>query len=656
MKKSFKRVISILSAAALSSSIAVPVVFADSALTAVNGATADTIGDAVASVVTESGKFDYSVLPACDRTEINERMLAGAPYSDDAALYAAYQKALEYTTQVDRDKYGVEIIEDFSNLDANWTKSSPEPYIGSPGTIDTSILRNLNISGNETSFMEVWGAPFGNGGNQWIARDLNDPYCIVSGYMYYSNINGMPKVYYSIKGNSENNYGIGNGGDDGEYRYNDGTSWGNNIAENDNAWHKVEFDGLTEPGKIKGYLDGQLLFTVEDTMKSLKVGCLDSNNDGYYIFCMDNISVATSKPEGELMDIFNANPVTELSLGNMFAVMGKDKDLFESLPGCDRTKVVSILEAARPYDDAVALATAYQSALETATGVDTSQYNVLWTEDFSNYSTDNWTVTGTLHGGAIGTDSMLGIARKSLNITDESYSAGFVGASLISNNVNYIKRTVSEPNSIVTAYFNDNANDTVNSFYNIKVNDHTWIGCSGGDNQYSYEANAGVALTGVTKGNNAWHKVVFDGTTDPSVTAIYLDGQKIAESSEKIVYVQMGNQWNNPGYDVVWMDHVSVAAPKTGVVTEVAASSDLNSDAAVGYKAVFDITGSTIVKGCDWNITAAGSESSAAASSILGDGTGTTVTGGSVAFGLIVELAAEDAAKKDDLQVTATLK
>ncbi|MGN0181107.1 MAG: hypothetical protein ACI4DP_01645 [Candidatus Ornithomonoglobus sp.] len=104
------------------------------------------------------------------------------------------------------------------------------------------------------------------------------------------------------------------------------------------------------------------------------------------------------------------------------------------------------------------------------------------------------------------------------------------------------------------------------------------------------------------------------------------------------------------------MDHVSVAAPKAGDVTEVAVSSELSGDAAVGYKAVFDITGSAIVKGCNWNITAVGSANSAEASSVLGDGTGTTVTGGSVAFGLIVELAAEDAAKKDDLLVTATLK
>ncbi|MGN0181105.1 MAG: hypothetical protein ACI4DP_01635 [Candidatus Ornithomonoglobus sp.] len=565
MKNNFKKVISVLSAAAILTALAVPSVFADgTALDAVNAADADTIAAAVASVVTESGKFDYSVLPSCDQNEINERMLSGIPYADNDALYAAYQTALENTTQVDRALYKPELIEDFSNLDSGWTQSNPVPYIGSPGKIDTNILRNLNISGNETSFMEVWGAPFGEGGNQYISRVLGNPYCIVSGYMYYSNINNMPKVYYGIEGSSRNYY-IGNGGTDGAYRYNNGSQWISDIAENDNAWHKVVFDGLTAPGKIKGYFDGQLLFTAEDTMTTLKVGCLDTINDGFYIFCLDNISIAVSKPAEELLESFNENPVTEESLSGILAAINKDRALFESLPECDRKAIASDTEKGRPYDNADALADAYQTALEKATGVDEDKYTVLWTEDFSNYSNDDWTASGSLRGNAIGSELLSGIgdqSRQSINISGEKCSAGFVGASLAGTpgDVNYITRSVDEENSVVTAYFYDMMNDG-NARYNIKVNDNTWVGRSDSGDKYTYAAGGAVAASNIQTGKG-WHKVVFDAATNSELMNIYLDGVLIAQSSEKVKYVQLGNQWVDEGYDIVWMDNISVAAEK----------------------------------------------------------------------------------------------
>lgn len=66
MKNNFKKVISILPAAAILTTLVVPSVFADgTTLDAVNAADADTIAAAVASVVTESGKFDYSVYHPC---------------------------------------------------------------------------------------------------------------------------------------------------------------------------------------------------------------------------------------------------------------------------------------------------------------------------------------------------------------------------------------------------------------------------------------------------------------------------------------------------------------------------------------------------------------------------------------------------------------
>ncbi|MDD6763376.1 MAG: hypothetical protein PUD92_07105, partial [Clostridiales bacterium] len=574
-----KKLTALLSSTALTFSLFVPAVSADQStvLEAINAATGETIEAAVKSYLEEAGKTEpYASLPACDRTEINERILGNIKYDDYDALSSAYQTALEYTTQVDKSLYKEEFVEDFSSLDAGWIQSQNPPYVGSE-SMHTDKHKYLNISGNDTSYMGVWGPDLQTsdvyGGNQYITRTLNNPYCIVSGYMYYSSINGNPKAYYGIEGQN-NSYWIGTGGGDGEYRYKNGTSWVNNIAANDEAWHKVVYDGLTKPGKIMAYFDGKLQFTVEDKMTELKVGCLDPNaNGGLYIVCFDNISVASAKDGvAELWENFNASTITEKTLKAMMTSMGKDGETFSELPGCDKTAIVADLEAKRPFKSIDELRASYQEALENTTGIDIdpTKYSTLLMVDFSNYSNANWTETGmSFRGNQIGTGYMDGIGnqvRKTLNITGEDYSAGFVGGSLASvdengpPNANYIKRAISDSNSIVTAYFYDNMNDGTPR-YNIKVNDKTWVGRTDNSGYFSYAMNESLALTSVTVGTG-WHKVVFDGLTNSGTVTVYLDGTQIGQTNQKIEYLQLGNEWTDAGFDIVWMDNISVAVEK----------------------------------------------------------------------------------------------
>lgn len=79
-------------------------------------------------------------------------------------------------------------------------------------------------------------------------------------------------------------------------------------------------------------------------------------------------------------------------------------------------------------------------------------------------------------------------------------------------------------------------------------------------------------------------------------------------------------------------------------------------DAAVGYTAEFDITGSKIVNGCSWSVTLSESDTAQTAESSLNNGEGTTITNSSVIFGLVVTAEKEKAAELGSIQVSAELK
>jgi len=121
-----KKIIAIIMVASVFLSFFTPVSASEESVTSsINGATVSTIAAALGEYLDESGNAGvYHTLPECDQTNINERMLAGIPYADYAAVDAAYQKALEYATQVDLDVYNEVFVEDFSNLDSGWTQTN----------------------------------------------------------------------------------------------------------------------------------------------------------------------------------------------------------------------------------------------------------------------------------------------------------------------------------------------------------------------------------------------------------------------------------------------------------------------------------------------------------------------------------------------------
>lgn len=95
----------------------------------------------------------------------------------------------------------------------------------------------------------------------------------------------------------------------------------------------------------------------------------------------------------------------------------------------------------------------------------------------------------------------------------------------------------------------------------------------------------------------------------------------------------------------------------TSTVTKVGgAVTENEGDAAVGYTAKFDITGSKAVNGCTWSVTPSGSDTAQTAESSLNNGEGTTITDSSVIFGLVVTAEKDKAAELDSIQVSAELK
>ena len=95
----------------------------------------------------------------------------------------------------------------------------------------------------------------------------------------------------------------------------------------------------------------------------------------------------------------------------------------------------------------------------------------------------------------------------------------------------------------------------------------------------------------------------------------------------------------------------------TSTVTKVGdAVTENEGDAAVGYTAKFDITGSKAVNGCTWSVTPSGSDTAQTAESSLNNGEGTTITDSSVIFGLVVTAEKDKAAELYSIQVSAELK
>lgn len=303
MKTSIKKIAAIISAVALSATMLIPV-YASTTLDGINSATSETIAAAVSAYLTEVEKTElYNKLPACDQEEINERILENAPYADDAALAAAYQTALEYTTQVDKDLYDTVLLEDFSKgtIDTDvWQIGENSPFVGKEDIFDDLERKSLNISGADNMSMATWGRSLKvdvdgtqqAGGKQYLIKAIDDPNVIITGYFYNANTTNEVD-YYEFRIN-ERTYRVGVVGEKYYVYYNNSNEPVKIGSVDKNTWHKVEFDGVSKPGYITAYFDGTEIFDVEAKMEELRFGTFASTAS-YCVFFTDNITIAKPK-------------------------------------------------------------------------------------------------------------------------------------------------------------------------------------------------------------------------------------------------------------------------------------------------------------------------------------------------------------------------
>lgn len=577
MKTNIKKLAAMVIAAAMSASMMMPAYAETTGLEAINAATRETIATAVSQYVVEVGKTDpYGVLPECDQNEINGRILENAPYSSDEELAAAFQTALEYTTQVDKDWYDTVLLEDFSTgkIDTTvWSVPEKSPFITNKNITSTVESKSLNISGTDDMSMAVWGKSVTvttddagttqTGGKQYLQKKITDPNVIITGYFYNTRSDAV-NTYYEFRINGKNGYRVGGFETKKNYVYSidAGTTW-KKIKPLDTAWHKVEFDGATKPGYVTGYFDGVEIFTVAATIEELYVGTF-SSLDNFTIFFTDNITIAKPKSNADFLADLNSKELTESNVKRATRFIGQSEP-YASLPECDRIEIAERLEAGRPYASIDDLTAAYQTALEYTTGVDEDNYTEAWSEDFSQgLDAEKWTTGGTLVEGAVGEAQPTGIGdvRKSLNISGtEDASLGIFGAST-AGSANYVTRTVENSKSIVTVYFYDLNNDVSYPRFGVYLNDDCAITRSDASGYYGYFVN-GVGNASSITATQGWHKVVFDGLTDETglVTA-YLDGNEIFQTDKPIEKIQVGNSFGVTGYGVFWVDNISVATEK----------------------------------------------------------------------------------------------
>ena len=393
IKQGIKRFVASILALSLSLSW---VVYAsqEDALSSVNSASADTIAAAVEDYLTEAGKEKlYTSLPECDQEGIQTRILNGVPYADYNELENAYQSALEATTRVDTETYNQVFVEDFNGgADASWTAVNVADNAIGTGKILGKERQSLAITDEEYSFA-VFGGSLQTKKANYIEREIENPQSVVTLYMRVMNNNALS---FSATFDGSNGIGLKNTGADCHTIVNNDAKDKTGVAFSTTKWNKIVFDG-TESGKVKCYVNGSLAASFNSTMTKLTVGTI-FNFGSYSILEIDNISIGEAKPESDFMDRFNNSQVTEESLAGVLG--GTAGGVFQKLPECDRTELVKIIEAGKPYTDKTAIRNQYDKALIKVTQYDSDKYGLYFSEDFGNGITSDWESAKNLQSAA----------------------------------------------------------------------------------------------------------------------------------------------------------------------------------------------------------------------------------------------------------------
>ena len=198
-------------------------------------------------------------------------------------------------------------------------------------------------------------------------------------------------------------------------------------GNNQPKWTKIRLDGISEPGKVRAYIDGMLCHIFTGEIDRVRIGQLNTNS-GYMVASVDNVSIAQYKVGKEVIEKFNREATSVDSLLEVLSYSDVSTAVYSLLPESDRIEIAERVDAEKLYNSIAQIAQCYKKALEYTTQADWSVYNQVLLEDFSSNSlnTNGWT-SGDLRDGAVGNGSMqgIGIGCETLNISGTENSAVF---------------------------------------------------------------------------------------------------------------------------------------------------------------------------------------------------------------------------------------
>lgn len=578
MKNVKTKIAAVMSAVMMSMSITVPTLADETSLGLINNATSDTIATALSTYLTEVSKNTlYDVLPQCDKTAINERLLKGKPYVDEDALAAAYQTALEYATQADWSVYGKTFVEDFSTgLETNgWTSENlRNGAVGSanvPG-IENKGRATLNISGTETASAILCGGSLNTATTKSvITKPITNPKSIITFYMKELNSGTTIGVQF----NDTQAFSTSGGDTFRPLNSVETISWGEATsgsvkdADGNYKWTKVTIDGATEKGKVKAYVDGVLCHTFTGEINQVTIGQVFTGT-GFSVTSVDNISVAEITQEyiNNKFAEFNSASSTAQALDAFLPYTSKSADVYSALPECDRNNIALEVQKGKPYETIEKFEEKYQKALEYTTQADYDKYEKVFVEDFSTgLETNGWT-SKDLRAGAVGTGNLLK-TRETLNISGTENASAIILGGQFNNtkkgDTSYISKAITNPKSIIT-------------FYMKELNTQTTIGVKFNDTQ-GFSTRGDKAFVPITSynpitwgdtaygnikdadGNYKWTKVRIDGASSKGKVNVYVDDVLCYVFTGEINQLTIGQTYESETWSVTTVDNISVVTP-----------------------------------------------------------------------------------------------
>lgn len=592
MKLNKRFVAMLLTTQLVFSSLTVPVFVQAATLDEINNAQSSTISAAMDTYLSGTKFYEaYSLLPECDKTEIGNEILKGISYDDEDAFNTAYVNAVKKVTQFDRETYAEVLVEGFKDgLDANgWTsKDLRKKAVGTGKADGIGIDREtLDITGEEKASAFLVGGSLNQktaNAPNYIEKSVSNPKSIITFYVKdLNNDRTTIGVQFNEKQALSTYAGTTFNAIEDVSKWTSAQSGlGSCVdASNKPKWTKIRLDGISESGKVKAYIDGELCYTFTGEIDRVRIGQLCTNS-GYMVASVDNISIASYKVGKDVIEKFNKEDAGEDSLLKILSYGTVSTAVYSLLPESDRKEIAKRVHLGKPFDNITQIEECYQKALEYTTQADWSVYYKALLEDFSSnsLSTNGWTSVD-LRSGAVGSGKMdgIGIERETLNISGKENSSVIIcGGGL--NQVNagkrsYITKKLSNPKSIITLYAKDLNNDK--KYIDVKFNDKQGISTLSFNKFFAvtdFDSRTVASDDGfgsaIDEQNNAkWTKIRFDGISENGKVKAYIDNELIYTFTGEIDQVTIGQLFDDSSFMVASFDNISVASMHIPVAKNV---------------------------------------------------------------------------------------